>query len=62
MLRMRSHVHWTCVDLYVLYVMESVKSFVRHCTTSSTSLRKRLLEDLGAAAQSGGVRRVVECK
>ena len=57
MLRMRSHVHWTCV-----HVMESVKSFVRHYTTSSTSLRKRLLEELGAAAQSGGVRRVVGCK
>ena len=57
MLRMRSHVHWTCV-----HVMESVKSFVRHYTTSSTSLRKRLLEELGAAAQSGGVRGVIGCK
>ena len=59
MLRMRSHVHWTCVHVHV---MESVKSFVRHYTTSSTSLRKRLLEELGAAAQSGGVRGVVACK
>jgi len=34
--------------------MESVKSFVRHCSTSKTSLRKKLLEDLSASAQSGG--------
>jgi len=33
--------------------MESVKSFVRHCSTSKTSLRKKLLEDLSASAQSG---------
>lgn len=44
--------------------MESVKSFVRHCSTSKTSLRKKLLEDLSASAQSGGwwppIRRTAE--
>ena len=45
----------TCIRHVYLDRMESVKSFVRHCSTSSTSLRKRLLEDLGAAVQSGGV-------
>ena len=34
--------------------MESVKSFLRHCSTSKTSLRKKLLEDLRASAQGGG--------